>query len=255
MLNSAIRDRAFFSLGQTKHLELCQKPVFLDFDYEVVQVERFTDAVHGFSGFGRTRSREWFAQTYLSTVRKPGPLAPWEPGPDERRSDPWARSSPVRKLKFPTRWVDGGGVVTFPKWTEYVPLVWFSHPAGDSRNRTFNWEKIIDQFPDLANGWSKEDMQAIEVFLRGTPIILGGLLRLLPTAAEHLEVASPVRSVEMLRSQADGHVAAGRLPLLKDTTRRAILDRAREYEIRQFGRVLGQTTASAKGDGQRGLFD
>jgi hypothetical protein len=44
--------RAFFSLGQTKHLDFCKKPVFLDFGFDVVEVEQFTDAITMVSGFG-----------------------------------------------------------------------------------------------------------------------------------------------------------------------------------------------------------
>src|SRR5262249_3589907 len=102
------------------------------------------------------------------------------------------------------------------------PLVWYSHPAGDSRNKTFNWEKMVDCFPDLANGGSKDEMRTMEAFLCGPPIILGGLLRLLPMAAEKITVTTTVRAAELLLGQAAGHVAAGRLPLLKDTTRLTI---------------------------------
>jgi hypothetical protein len=51
-------ERAFFTLGQTKHLELCSKPVFLDFGFDIVEVERFTDAITMVSGLGLVRSRE-----------------------------------------------------------------------------------------------------------------------------------------------------------------------------------------------------
>ena len=60
----------FFSFGQTKHLDLCKKPVFLDFGFDVVQVECFTDAINMVSGFGLVRSREWFADAFLSDVAR-----------------------------------------------------------------------------------------------------------------------------------------------------------------------------------------
>jgi hypothetical protein len=49
------RDRAFFAIGKTKHLELCTKPVFFDFGSDVLQVEQFSDAVTMISGYGVTR--------------------------------------------------------------------------------------------------------------------------------------------------------------------------------------------------------
>ena len=58
--------RTFFAFRRTKHINTCKKPVFLDFGSVLVEVERFSDAVAHMHGFGRTRSREWFAVQFLS---------------------------------------------------------------------------------------------------------------------------------------------------------------------------------------------
>ncbi len=63
--------RTFFSLKHTKHITKCTKPVFLDFGNTVVEVEAFTTALAKLDGYGRTRSRQWFADTYLSTRLRP----------------------------------------------------------------------------------------------------------------------------------------------------------------------------------------
>ena len=100
-------DRAFFSVGKTKHLELCERPVFLDFGFDVVQVEQFTDAVTMISGFGTPRSREWLAERYLSDVLLPGSKVAEFYVPKGGGSYPWGEKCPVWKLKHDTKWIDG----------------------------------------------------------------------------------------------------------------------------------------------------
>lgn len=68
-------DRAFFSFGQTKHLDVCKKPVFLDFGFAVVEVERVHRRNHDGVRLGLLRSREWFADVNRSEIRQPGTRA------------------------------------------------------------------------------------------------------------------------------------------------------------------------------------
>ena len=55
-------ERTFFSFRRAKHIQTCLKPVFLDFGKVLVEVESFTSALAKLDGFGRTRSRQWFAE-------------------------------------------------------------------------------------------------------------------------------------------------------------------------------------------------
>lgn len=201
-------NRAFFSLGHTKHLDLCKKPVFLDFGSDIVQVECFTDAVTMVSGFGLIRSREWFVESFLADVRQPG-SNPDEPfALEARASRPWDEKSPVWKLKHSTTWTDpsSGNVVTYPKWTEYIKVNHYTYMVGDSQNKQFERDKLIDLHPNIANGWTKDELRQMKEFFRGTAILLGGLLRLLPDRADSIPVNRTVSATEHLLRLAERHM-------------------------------------------------
>jgi hypothetical protein len=230
--------RSFFSLGKTKHLELCTKPVFFDFGFSVVQVRKFTDAITMVSGYGSDRSREWFVDNYLSDVREA--RTGGEFIPDPCGSDPWARKSPVRKLKHETRWfdADGGKIVTYPKWTEYIRLNYEHWKVGDSQNKWYDYDLVIDRHADLANGWTKNELRQMKEVFCGTPIILGGLLRLLPAPIVSISAKNSVSSTKRLLKFADEHIRAGRLPVLKDSTKADLVRKAEERELQLYGRLL-----------------
>src|SRR2546421_348460 len=77
--------------------------------------------------------------------------------PEGRVSYPWDRKSPVWKLKHDTNWIDpvSGQTVTYRKWTEYILLRYGSYTAGDRQNTRWDYDKLIDRHPDIANGWTK----------------------------------------------------------------------------------------------------
>jgi hypothetical protein len=233
-------ERAFFSVGRTKHLELCEKPVFLDFGFDVVEVERFTDAITKVSGFGLVRSREWFAEAFLSDVSQPGSGAGGLFIPEGRASDPWGAKSPVWKLKHDTKWVDPGTgqTVTYRKWTEYIKVAYGTYMVGDSQNTRWDHDTLIDRHPDIANGWTKETIRQMMDCFGGTPIILGSLLRVLPAPVDVIQVARTVSATEHLLQLAEGHIRAGRLPVLEDSTKEGLLEKARQYELGKYGRLL-----------------
>lgn len=233
-------DRAFFSLGKTKHLELCKKPVFLDFGFDVLQVEQFTDAVTMLSGFGIPRSRNWFADRFLSDVLLSGNKAAEFYIPSGGGTDPWAGKSPVWKLKHDTRWMNPatGAVVTFPKWTEYIKLNYYHYTRGDSANKRFDFNNVINRHPEIANGWTRESLGQMRDFLAGTAIILGGYLRVLPLPAVSIPVSTTVSATRHLLEIAEEHIRAGRVPVLQDSTKAKLLDKAKKYERQRYGREL-----------------
>jgi hypothetical protein len=249
--------RAFFTLGQTKHLDLCKRPVFLDFGFDVVQVERFTDALTLVSGFGLVRSREWFAQEFLSDVRQQGSSAGGLFIPEGGSSNPWDRKSPVWKLKHDTKWIDPASrhVVTIPKWTEYIKVNYYTCKVGERQNKQWDHDKLIDQHHDLANGWTKEGLRQMKEFFAGTAIILGGLLRVLPLPASSIPVNRSVNSTEHLLSLAEEHIRAGRVPVLKDSTKSVLIEKAKQHEMQTYGRLLRPETRSGITEPQQSLFD
>jgi hypothetical protein len=251
--------RAFFSLGQTKHLDLCRKPVFLDFGFDVVEVERFTDAITMVSGFGVVRSREWFAEAFLSDVHRPESRANDPYVPEGGTSDPWARKSPVWKVKHPTRWMNPatGQIVTYPTWTEYIWLRYGTRMGSDRRETVWDYDRVIDHHPEIANDWTKESLRRMEDFLHGKVVILGGLLRVLPIPADIIRVNRTVSATQQTLQEAEDHIQAGRLPILKDTTKQSLLEKARQHEISQYGRPLRPDPQhdSRQGVGQPSLFN
>ncbi len=248
--------RAFFALGQTKHLDLCTKPVFLDFGFDLVQVERFTDAITMVSGVGLVRSREWFAREFLSHVQQPASNAAGDFIPEGSSSNPWHKKSPVWRLKHDTRWMDptSGQVISFPKWSEYIKLNCYTYRRGDSQNKQHDHDKLIDWHPELANGWTKDGLRQMKEFFAGTAIILGGLLRVLPLPADSIHVSRPVSATEQLLSVADEHIRAGRLPVLKDSTKLGLVAKAKQHEMQTYGRLLQPETRRGGSQPQPSLF-
>lgn len=249
--------RAFFTLGQTKHLDLCTRPVFLDFGFDVVQVESFTDALTMVSGFGMTRSREWFAHELLSDVRQPGSSAGGLFIPQGGSRNPWDKKKPVWKFQHETKWIDPatGRMVTFPKGTEYIEVNYYTYKVGDRQNKQRDHDKLIDRHPELANGWTKEGLRQMKELFRGTAIILDGLLRVLPRSASSIPANRSVSSTEHLLSLAEEHIRAGRLPVLKDSTKSGLIEKAKQYEIRMYGRLLRPEAQSGSAEPQQSLFD
>lgn len=248
--------RAFFSLGQTKHLDLCTKPVFLDFGFDVVEVERFTDAITLVSGFGLVRCREWFADAFLSDVRQPGSSAGAPFIPEGGARSPWDRKNPVWKLKHPVSWIDprSGRTVTYGKWTEYIKVNYYTYKVGDNQNKQWDHDNVIDRHPEIANGWTKEGLRQMLEFVSGTAVILGGQLRVLPCPAASLPVGGTVSATEYLLRLADGHIQAGRLPVLKASTKEGLLEKARQRKMSQYGRLLRPEPTEPAG-GQQSLFE
>jgi hypothetical protein len=249
-------ERAFFSLGQTKHLDLCTKSVFLDFGFDVVQVERFTDAITMVSGFGVARSLEWFADAFLSDVRQPGSGTSGLFIPEGGAKNPWERKNPVWVLNHDTNWVEPGSgrIVTYGKWTEYIKVNVYTYKVGDSQNKRWNYDNVIDRHPEISNGWTKEGLRQMLNFFCGTAVILGGLLRVVPSPADSIPVRGTVSATKHFLRLADEHVRAGRLPVLKESTKQGLLEKARQGEISQYGRLLRTEPAEPTGR-QRSLFE
>lgn len=219
--------RAFFSLRQTKHLSACTKPVYLDFGSCIIEVEAFTKAVAKMNGFGIVRSRQWFAEQYLDSCEMP-------PATLEGRPIRWSKDRRYDSTKHATNWHDARtlSTVNFPTGSVYLPMNWYEVRVP----RIFEWERVIDQHPELANGWTKDSLPRMEKFLNGKIIMLDGQLRLMPSAAASISVSNTVSGTRDLLAEVDVHIAAGRIPILKDSTKEHLLRSAAEYEIRTGGR-------------------
>lgn len=244
-------ERYFFSFGRTKHLTSCQKPVFLDFFDFVVQVETMTDVLHKFSGFGIIRDRKWFVEEYMSERRSPGPTPP----PQRSEGDPsypWPGKHPYRLTEHPSRWMrPDGEVETYWKRAPYIPLN-YNWVKGNDRRPV--WADIIEKLPEIANSWERGEFQTMKEFLHAQPVIIGGHLRLMPPPADRIAVTTTVQATKSLLSSVETHIQAGRIPILKDETKRAILARAGEFEVRTYGAPLRELTKKPAAP-PRTLFD
>ena len=66
------------------------------------------------------------------------------------------------------------------------------------------WERVIDELPQIANGWTKCELLAMHQFLGGEIIILDGLLRVMPTTAEKIEIEMTVSETRNRLAQSRG---------------------------------------------------
>ncbi len=232
----------------------CEKPVFLDFFKFIVQVEALTSVLDKFSGFGLIRNRTWFVEEYLSECRKPGPL-PRPRASDGPSSYPWPHRHPYRLTEHSSRWMLGDGQIdTYQKRTPYVPLNYYWKSANDDRHPV--WADVVTKLPQIANGWETSELQAMKQFLHGQPIIIGGRLRLMPPAADQIQVTTTVRETEALLTRVETHIQAGRIPVLKIETKQSLLARAEQSEIQNYGATLASLNQKRKPPtSPRTLFD
>jgi hypothetical protein len=219
-------DRVFFAVGRVKHIERCQKPVFLDFGDVVVQVEEFTDVFWHCSGVGLRRDRQWFASQHLSErLRGPGSYVPiWMATPGDRQFDPWEKDCPYSATEHPSRWHGSNGVQTLDRGTKFLPLEYTWQKQGRPATKHPVWEDVIQRFPEIANGWTEGAIRSMRQFLSAQAMILDGRLRLMPSRADELTPVGTRRAAEELLAEADKHISAGRLPILKNETRERILN-------------------------------
>ena len=147
-----------------------------------------------------------------------------------------------------------GDVVTMPKGTVCLPLTWrFKSSGKDWENE---WERVISNHPGLSIGWTKNELINTRDILAAKIIILDGYLRLMPSPADAIDVKSAVSEMKTRLQRIDEHVAAGRLPLLKESTKQQLLKAAEDYERRTYGRLLSEPAQlRKKNDPQKSLFD
>ena len=209
---------AFFGYGADDYPKACNRLVFLDFGRYLVQVTRHTDSFDLCSGFGIVRSHAWFAEQLLSSVLKPYKdidLA----APDETLQDPWQDEVPYWTSKEVTEWLFANKRVKVPEGEAYLILNYLN-ASGDS----FVWRDVIAKYPDLANGWSVADLERMREFLKADVVILRGGLRLLPTSIRDISYsAANKEQTRLLLIELEGHIAAGRIPMLEESAKDHLL--------------------------------
>lgn len=238
--------RTFFSLQRTKHIPLCTKPVFFDFGGIIVEVESFTEVMPYLSGFGRTRTPEWFVEHFLSQKLRSGVSIP----PRGMEGTRWSKHHRFDILDHASRWIDPetGNTVVIPKSAVAIQLNWYS-PQKSGPN-IFEWERLIEKHPRIANGWTKEELLATQSFLRGKIMLIDGYLRVMPSLPGEIPVEMTIAAAHVQFGRVESHIAAGRVPILREETMALLLEKARQYEERRFGGVR----TPQKPDPQQTLF-
>jgi competence protein CoiA len=229
--------RAFFSLGRVKHIQHCTKPVFLDFGSAVVEVEHFTEWFDKCSGFGTKRDRQWFVSQFLSEKVQGGSIPPTWGYQGVLESNPWAEGAPYRTMEHRTKWQisDQERERVFARGTKYLPLNYGWKQGQQSRPVS---DYVIELFPALANGWTQGSLSSMRQFLSGTVMIFDGSMRILPATATDLQSVAARRAAQDLLQEAEDHIRAGRIPVLKPETKRLLLDRAKQAQLAREGPLL-----------------
>lgn len=244
-------DRVFFSLERTEHIKACQNKVFLDCGEYIIEVESFTSVLDKFSGFGRMRHRGWFASEYFIGCMQSG-WKPPEVNAHVNFADRWRGKQPWRLTEFASKWRDPttGNEILLPQKSLHIPLTyaWRGHQGPV-------WSDIISNHPEIANGWSVEDLKEMQLLLNGTPMILSGQLRVMPARSDQIKVKQTVATVRHLLQKAQVHMDAGRIPILRPETQQCLVEKAKQHEIDQYGRLLHPDADEKKKESQRGLFD
>jgi hypothetical protein len=202
--------RMFFSLGGSTSIAACAEPVVLDCGAMLVEVEAFTTAFGGFSGFGLRRDPLWFAQRYLgdSLLQSACFVQPILAG----RNDSWPVRKPFRLMEKATDWRQArGDIMRLPAGTLYVPADqdW----ASPRRGRLPVWCEVIDRHPQLAGGWTRDQFRMMKRLLNASARILAGTLRLVPGPMHELSPPEDTVAEDWL-VQVESHIRAGRLPLM-----------------------------------------
>jgi hypothetical protein len=230
-------DLVFFAFGRSKHISHCKTPVFLDFGDTVVEVLSFTGLFPNCSGYGMKRDRLWFIQEHLSeTVNDP--LKIEIARSTDYAANPWETKCPYYKTKHPTPFADPstGQTVLLPKGTPYIDMDF----KFTRRNPRPISDDVIDHHPEIANGWTKKELLTMKKFLHAKEMIFDGKLRLMPAQADILSVNVTVSNAETLVHQVESHIKAGRIPILKDETKRKIIESAQRHEQHTYGHLLSE---------------
>lgn len=229
---------AFFTLGRTKHINHCKKIVFLDFGDFLVEVISFNDLFTKCHGVGYIRSYEYFFDTFLSEVRRKNYHFKVAFSPKKKQTvSPWLSSRPYKKTKFLMKWKHSNGESwKLEKGTLYFPII----KAIRKRTKENLSTEFINEFPTEANGWSSSQLDRIKILLRGEVAIIKGKLRIIPMSAKYMKPCKTINEVRKLIEDIRGHIEAGRIPILKESTFEKLIILAKEYEISKYGELLGK---------------
>lgn len=90
-------------------------------------------------------------------------------------------------------------------------------------------DDVIDKYPEMANGWTKESLHEMEGLLTGMPVIFGGFLRVMPALPAQMRVNMPLMTAWDLWGKAEEHMRAGRIPVLKKETKDRIMALSEQF--------------------------
>lgn len=251
-LFQASGDRVFFSFGPHEadhHIKACQRPVFLDCGGLLVEVETFTDKLSRLAGFGLSRSREWFRSRFLSSV-----LASAGARSPQRRSyvsfHHWkGNKCPFERMRHATKWRNPATdtEVVYSVGETYFPMgyCWVNQ---QTKAKTHVQQYVIETMPALANGWTLREIEDVTQWVSARVVVIGGLLRLIPAAADALKPFPTTKSPSEVVEQLQVHINAGRVPVLKPSTLERVRDLARPEGWQDPSKAVGRRRRAITGD-------
>jgi hypothetical protein len=216
--------------------------VFLDFGSVVVEVAEFTKDIPFFHGFGQVRSHEWFAQNYLSEVLSSSAKVRTAIPEAYGTKGGFVGKNSIDYSPHRVKWLNPDSRETVESKSG-VPIVSLNYKWVNrlSEDRRPVWTDIIDKHPKIARGWDTSSFRRLLGFFGGKPLILNGGVTMLPSPPEKVVIDMPVSSVEQLLSEADEHIRQGRFPVLKEQTRKRLIEKAEAYEVKTYGKRLVKT--------------
>lgn len=167
----------------------------------------------------------------------------------------WHKDMRFSRTKHASYWKDSDTHedFTIPKGSLCIPLDWYFKKPGEPR--VYEWERIIKEHEQLANGWTKPELNGMRDFLRGELWILDGLLRIMPSPIGDISLNMTVSAAKDHLARAEKHIAAGRLPILKEATKERLIESAEAFERREYGGLLQHRQKGHAGDSrQQQLF-
>jgi hypothetical protein len=117
-----------------------------------------------------------------------------------------------------------------------------------TKARTYLQQYVIETMPALANGWTIREIEDVTQWLSARVVIIGGLLRLIPAAADALKPFPTTKSPSELVERIRGHINAGRVPVLKPSTLERVQDLTRPLGWQAPSKVADRRRRPMTGD-------
>ncbi len=216
--------RAFFTMGQHKHIPFCKEPVYFDFGNAIVQVERFIEKqfYDQYDGYGLVRDHDWFLTQIIGNHR------------DERvpfRRPAFLAECNRKRWRATDAFADVCGRLELSRiepW--HIPMVEFDKLSSAV---AFDPQHIFDKLPELAGGWTPKSLAEVMECFTVRAHLAEGSLFVYPNSATENCPGLPDDSGPDLIDRLDAHAEARRMPPLTANARQSLRAQLQARELRK----------------------